>query len=144
LSLADLSIAECKLDFNPGNYDETQTDPKVAELHIKELLNFQTNKQVNEQKKLLKGKQQDNWLKFCKKQKEQVAQEVMIHQVAQVISIGWEPASNFRPTQLTKDGKLKGSYVITGRKLDGTIVEDLPAQTEWMENNFKPEVLAAA
>ena len=29
------------------------------------------------------------------------------------------------------------------KKADGTIIDDVPAATDWVEANFKPEVLAA-
>jgi hypothetical protein len=64
LCLADLSQVQTKLKFDPKDYDETQTDPEVAQRHIEELLNFQSQKDFNEQKNKLKGEQQEDWIKF--------------------------------------------------------------------------------
>jgi hypothetical protein len=71
-----------------------------------------------------------------------VQTEVAIHQASSVIALGWEPAVDTRPTQLSNDGKLKGTYLLTVKKPDGTILNDVAAASDWVEANFKPEVLA--
>ena len=49
-----------------------------------------------------------------------------------------------RPTQLTKGKNLKGYYLLTVQKQDGSVLKDIPAATDWGEANFKKEVLASA
>ena len=39
---------------------------------------------------------------------------------------------------------MKGNYLLTAVKPDGTVVRNIPATFEWVEANFKPSVLAAA
>ena len=50
LTLADLSQCECKLDFNPEDYDETQLNITEAQKHIKELLNLPMLQEFKEQR----------------------------------------------------------------------------------------------
>ena len=45
---------------------------------------------------------------------------------------------------MKKDKKLNGCYLLTVQKPDGSLVKDIPAATDWVEANFKKEVLAAA
>ena len=93
---------------------------------------------------MLTDEQRDDWIKFNKKVKQHLQTEVAIHQADSVTEIGWEPASDKKPTQLSHDGKLKGTYILTVRKANGTILNDVPAATDWVEANFNPEVLATA
>jgi len=45
---------------------------------------------------------------------------------------------------LSNDGKLKGCYLLTVNNPDRTVTRNIPAATDWVETNFKKEVLAAA
>ena len=144
MSLAALSKVETKFNYNPSDYDETQTNPKLARKYIKELLNVPSKKEFEKQRDLLEGEDRENWIKFNKEVQEHVRTEVAIHQSTSVIELGWEPATKKQSTQLTKDKKLKGHYFLTVQKPDGSVVKDIPAATDWVEANFKKEVLAAA
>ena len=95
------------------------------------------------QRDLLEDEQQDDWIKFNKEVKQHLETEVAIHQADSVTETGWEPAIE-KTAQLTPDGKLKGTYILTVRKADGTILSDIPAATDWVEANFNHEVLATA
>jgi hypothetical protein len=92
LKLADISQIENSLEFFLKDYDETQIDPDVAQTHIEELMNFPSEKDYREQRSRLKGEQQEDWVKFCNKQKKLVEKEVAIHQASSVIPLGWDPA----------------------------------------------------
>ena len=106
MKLSDLSTYGTNLPFDPSKYNETQRDPKLARKYIKELLNVPTKKRFKTQRDLLTDEQQDNWIKFNKEVKEHLQTEVAIHQADSVTKLGWEPACDKRPTQLSSDGKL--------------------------------------
>ena len=141
--LSDLT-GDTKLKYNPSDYNETQTNPTIAKKHIKQLLNFPSKKDFVKQREFLQGEDWDNWIKFNKKLVEHVQTEVDIHQATSVIELGWEPSNEKRTTQLTKDKNLKGHYLLTVMRPDGTLLKDVSAATDWVEANFKKEVLAAA
>ncbi len=79
LKLSDISHVASTLPFNEEDYDETQLDVNVARPHIEELLNYQSQQEFRDQRDLLEGEQQDEWVKFWKKQQKQVTTEVAIH-----------------------------------------------------------------
>src|SRR5687768_11548379 len=118
-------------------------DVDLARDNIKELLNFPTTKEYNDQKRLLKDDQLENWIKFNKKLAKTLELEVAVHQVDSVIELGWEPLNERQPLRKTKNGKLIGRWLLVVKKPNGDIVTDMPAEPDWVEKSFKPGVLAA-
>ena len=45
---------------------------------------------------------------------------------------------------MSRDKKLRGHYLLTATKADGTVIKGVPAATDWVEANFDKKVLAAA
>ena len=69
--------------------------------------------------------------------------ETDLHQFASVTELGWQPTNPARPNQLKTNGKLKGQYILKVKRRNGDITEVIPT-SDWAENIFKPQVLAAA
>ena len=90
-----------QLLYNPEDYLISGTDVKVARKKISQILKVPTQEEYEEQKKLLEGEDCDNWEDFNSQVKKHLETEVMIHQVSNVIELGWEPATESRPGQLS-------------------------------------------
>ena len=71
----------------------------------------------------MEGEQRANWVEFNKQVINHLETEVMLHQVSNVIELGWEPATESRPEQLSQDKKLRGKYLLPAKKADGTVVK---------------------
>ena len=125
--LRGLSRIKNAFPFDPNDYKATQIISQEAEIHFNQLLNVSTDNEFAQQRDLLQGKQQENWIKFSKEVREFVETEVAIHQALSVTKLGWEPANEKRPTQKTRDGKLKGHYLLMVVKPKGTGHCNVPA-----------------
>ena len=86
----------------------------------------------------------DKWDLYYEDVKKCLDIEVDIHLSNGVKQLGWIPEFPDRPTQLTADGKLKGHYQLKVRKNGTDQIYDVPAETDWVHEFFKPEVIAAA
>ena len=64
--------------------------------------------------------------KFTKKAKETLDFEALLHHCNSVTELGWEPAPGSYPTNLSKDKKLRGHYLLTVNKPDGTVLKIFP------------------
>ena len=117
MRLTDLSQAETNMPCQPEDYEDTAHDIGLARREISSYLNVPTEPKYIEQRDLLDGKQRENWIKFTKKAREMLDLEVLLHQYTSVTELGWDPASGNCPRQLTRDGKLRGNYLLTAESL---------------------------
>ena len=96
--MSDLSKIDAQIPFEPSNYEESQTNVRVATRDIKQLLNVPTQNKYVQQQELLEGEHLENWEKIYEEVKEHLETEVTLHQVANVTELGWESANENRPT----------------------------------------------
>ena len=82
-----------RLPYDPDEYMVFETNAKVATKKMKKLLKVPTQQEYVEQRNLLEGDHCDNWVDFNTQVKKHLETEVMLHQVTNVIELGWEPAT---------------------------------------------------
>lgn len=90
-----------------------------------------------------KSEKLENWNKFERRLKDSVNLESAICHVNSVLGLGWEPACDKGPLAKILDGNLKRHYVVNVLRQDGSIERGVPASTQWVEESFKGESLAA-
>lgn len=107
-------------------------------------MNVPKKKEFTDQMKKLKDPQlRTEWRNFYNEVCEHLETEVSVHQMSSVVQLGWEPKNLKKPTQLTRDGKLNGNYVLKVLKA-GTadVVKTVIPESDWVEANFRRDVLA--
>ena len=86
-----------RLPYDPNEYMVFETNAKAAAKKMKKLSKVPTQQEYAEQRKLLEGEQHSNWVKFNTQVKKHLETEVMLHQVSNVIQLGWKPAIESKP-----------------------------------------------
>ena len=90
-----------KLPYNSDDYLVTEPIAKEARKKMKKLLKVPTQSEYEKQRNVLEGEQHANWVDSYSQFKKHLGTEVMLHQVTNVFELGWEPATESRPGQLS-------------------------------------------
>jgi hypothetical protein len=126
----------------PRKLEQFQTDVDIAKVDVEELLNLPDGEQEEDEirESIVQDDEKtmyENWLTAAARCADL---EADLMQYDSVTDIAWVP-DNPTPTPAIRKGKLKGHYILRVNRTNPVKYEEVIPQNDWVEMNFKPEVL---